>query len=488
MAGGNESNSYRNIFKGISTFGGVQVFQILINLIRGKFVALFLGPEGMGISALFTSTTNTVAQISTMGLNFAVVKEVAEVRDNPTKLALTIRITEKLISLTALAGALFTALFAPWLSQLAFGSGDYAWQFVALSVMIYFSVAGSGRLAILQGLHHVKILSKASLVGAITGLVVGVPLYYFFGNLGIVPGMIAISLAFYIFYSIGLRQVRPKEEEPKVRASLRENKPLIRRLFSLGIILLASMAINTSCTYIINLVIRMAGDVEEVGLYNAAISLTTQYSSLVFTAMSMDYFPRLTAAIHNDPEMYRIVNRQSEIVALIATPLLIALIPGAPLVIRLLLTAKFEPILNLMQILAFASLIKALASPMGYIAFAKGNKRLFFGLEAITCNALYLGCSCLGYYLYGLPGIGYGVLIQNVLELIIYYFVNLRVYGVRMSRRAFSFYGISTLLGTASLTTALLSAGIVSYILMSVLFLLALTFSLTRLRSLLRQS
>ena len=47
-------NSYSTIMKRLSAFGGVQLFNILVTLVRGKFVAMFLGPEGMGISSLFT--------------------------------------------------------------------------------------------------------------------------------------------------------------------------------------------------------------------------------------------------------------------------------------------------------------------------------------------------------------------------------------------------------------------------------------------------
>ena len=37
------SNSYKSIMKGTAIFGGTQFFAILVNLIRGKLVALFLG-------------------------------------------------------------------------------------------------------------------------------------------------------------------------------------------------------------------------------------------------------------------------------------------------------------------------------------------------------------------------------------------------------------------------------------------------------------
>ena len=71
-------NSYKSILKGASMFGGVQIFQILINWIRGKFVAILLGADGMGVSALFTSSSNTIQKFASLGLNLAIVREMAD--------------------------------------------------------------------------------------------------------------------------------------------------------------------------------------------------------------------------------------------------------------------------------------------------------------------------------------------------------------------------------------------------------------------------
>ena len=52
-----QQSSYRQIMKATSLFGGVQIFQIIISVIRSKFVAILLGPSGMGIVGLLASTT-----------------------------------------------------------------------------------------------------------------------------------------------------------------------------------------------------------------------------------------------------------------------------------------------------------------------------------------------------------------------------------------------------------------------------------------------
>ena len=59
-------SSYRSIFKATSLFGGVQVYQILIQIIKSKFVAVLLGPAGVGIMGLYQSGLQLIQQISSM--------------------------------------------------------------------------------------------------------------------------------------------------------------------------------------------------------------------------------------------------------------------------------------------------------------------------------------------------------------------------------------------------------------------------------------
>ena len=65
----NNNGSYSHILKYTSLFGGVQMLNILIGLIRNKLVAVLLGPLGMGIVALYTSTINFIVNTSNLGIH-----------------------------------------------------------------------------------------------------------------------------------------------------------------------------------------------------------------------------------------------------------------------------------------------------------------------------------------------------------------------------------------------------------------------------------
>lgn len=472
-------NSYKSILKGTSLFGGVQVFQILINWARGKCVAMLLGPEGMGISALFTSSSNTLQKFCSLGLNLAIVKEMAEASDDQTAVSRLIGVALRIITATSLFGALVCILFAVPLSRLTFGDGHMSWQFMLLGIAVAFGIAGTGMLSMLQGLHQVKRLSKASIVGGLTGLVVGVPLYYLFGTKGIVPAMIALALAMAIFYYSSLRKWvvgRP------FSFSFAEHCPVIRRVISMGMILMASDIIGTLITYGINLIIRTVGSIDDVGLYQAANSATAQYSGMVFAAMAMDYFPRLSKAASDDELMHSLVNRQTEIVSLIICPAACLLILTSPLIIKVLFTQQFNPILPLMRWMGLGIMFRALLMPMAYITFAKDNKKVFFYLEGLLGNILTFSLSCVFFCLFGLIGLGYALVADNAICIIIYYIVNRRLYGYRFSRASMSGMGAAILVTSLCFAFSLVDNEAVAYTLMTLTTLAATVWGLFQLR------
>lgn len=432
MADKKKDNSYKNILKGTSFMGGVQIFQIIINAIRGKFVAIFLGTSGMGISTLFATPAATIQKFASLGLNLAIVKEVAGAEEDNEKLKVLLATVRKLLYSTAIFGAVITILLSGWLSEASFSDRSHTIEFMALGIMIFFTIAANGEMSVLQGLHQVKTLSKAAIVGSLTGLIVGVPLYYFFRDKGIVPAMIVLALSTYLFYLYSVRKIVSTKG---ILFSWKEHKPIMRQLLSIGFVLMASDIIGSGCTYILNVFVRMEGGLSSVGLFQAANSLTNQYSSLVFATMAMDYLPRLTAAAGDNKGMAEIVNRQSEIVAFIITPVVTLLIIFAPLVIHIFYTEEFITATGLLQWMGIAVLIKALSYPMGYITFAKDNKRLFFWLEGVWCNLQTLIFCAAGFYFFNLEGLAYGLLLDSLSCMIIYAVINKRLYSYFMSNK-----------------------------------------------------
>lgn len=468
-----KENNYSTILKRISSFGGVQVFNILINLIRGKFVALILGPEGMGISSLFTTSTATLQQLSGLGLNLAIVKEVAANKDDEERMPHIMALALRLIIFTAVLGCVACVFLSPLLSKWSFGNYDYTLAFIFLSAGVGLSVAGAGYLSLLQGLGEVKRLSKASIVGGLTGLVGGVPMYYFWGDKGIVPAMVLLALIIFLFYFFSLkRSVR----YDNVSFVFDEHKPLIKKMISLGLILMTGSLVGSFTNYIINIFIRSFGSLDNVGLFQAANSITNQYIGFVFSAMALDYFPRLSAATKDLKQMNMVVNRQAEIVILIMTPLILMVFLTAPWIIRILLSETFLSVTVLVKWLALGVLLQGITFPLNYLFIANENRKLYFWMEVVWSNVLWLGCSFLFYYIFGLDGLGISLVVRTGIDIIISYIVCRKFYGFRYISKTLAITGICLVFGILGFLISVIPA-LETMIWLPVLVLLSVIYS-----------
>ena len=443
-----EENSFRNILKGTSIFGGVQVFNIPIAAIRLKFVAVILGPAGMGVAGLFNTAALTIQQFASLGLSLSMVREVGSAREDSGRLSNVLAAITPLAILTALAGAVFCLFFPASLSSLTFGSEEYTSGFMLMSASVFFSIIGATLMSVLQGLHAVKPLSKASLVGSLTGLAIGVPLYWLMGTAGIVPAMTALAFTTCLWYFLSLRKIIDKPSSGWRRDI---HLPILKRILLMGIVLMSNDLFRSVSTYLINVYVRIHGGETEVGFYQSCNTMTAQYSAIVFTAMAMDYLPRLAAVAGDNRKMCEVVNRQMEVVALLIAPVACAVIFLAPWVIRLLQTEAFIVAVPLLRWMALGVVVRALMYPLGYIVFAKDNKTLFFWMESVGANILTCVLTCGGYALFGLSGLGYAAIADCMICLTVYVMVNRRLYGYRLNSAA-----------TMTSMTALLSASLMA--------------------------
>ena len=134
--------------KATSIFGGVQVFQIIIQVIRSKFIAVLLGPTGMGIAGLLTSSTSFIAVLTEFGLGTSAVKVIANAygAGNEKRVATIIVVLRRLVWITGLMGTLITLMCSSWLSQLTFGNTNYTSAFMWISFTLLFTQLTSGQL------------------------------------------------------------------------------------------------------------------------------------------------------------------------------------------------------------------------------------------------------------------------------------------------------------------------------------------------------
>ena len=181
--------------------------------------------------------------------------------------------------------------------------------------------------------------------------------------------------------------------------------------------------------FITKIVITNWGDIADVGLYQAGWALNGHYLGMVFTAMSKDYFPRISQVASDDHALKSMLNEQAEIAVLILAPLISGMILLMPWCIKLLYSSEFLTIVNMASLLMIGSLIKAGSWAISYIFLAKGDGKTFM-INEILSAVLGLPLYLLGYHMFGLTGIGYAFIAHYFLYFIIVCVVSQRKYNI----------------------------------------------------------
>ena len=444
-----QQSSYRQIMKATSIFGGVQIFTIIISIVRSKIIAVLLGPVGIGINSLLMSTTNLIAGLSNFGLGTSAVKYVAAEygTGNSNRIATVVTVTRRLVWATGLLGTILIIILSPWLSQLTFGNKDYTLAFIWISITLLLNQISTGQGVILRGMRKINYLARASLSGAVLGLLVSAPIYYQWGIDGIVPAIIISSIVNLINTWYFASKVKTEKVSVSRETTLVEGKKILVMGFMLSLSGLYVLAKN----YGIRAYIANAGGMDEVGLYSAGITIVNTYVGMVFTSMSTDYFPRLSALANDNAKARDLINQQAEIAILILAPLITVFIVFIGWVVLILYSNKFLPITQMIQWAALGIFFKALSWSMAFMQLAKGKSKMFLANELFG-GTITLICQLGGYILGGLTGMGVGFMVG-------YFYYMFQVYFV--SRKYFDFSFDPNLLKVLIL---LLSLAILSFV------------------------
>ena len=392
MKKASNTDSYLHILKYISLFGGVQVLNVLIGIVRNKCVAMLLGPQGVGLISLFNSSTRLIGDATNFGIPMSAVRNLAEDYDkgDEEKLTADIAVVRSWSLLTALLGLFICIALSPLLSRYTFSWDGHTLHFVLLSPCVALTALAGGELAILKGVRKLGALAAISVYNVLAALVLTVPLYYLFGDTAIVPSLVLMALVQLLLTIVVSYRLYP----PHV--SLR--KSLLDKGW--GMIRLGTAFV-------------LAGI---LGSGAELIMMTMVYAGMVFSAMETDYFPRLSGVNSLRFTFNQIVNRQIEVTLLLISPLLSFFLLFLPQLILFLYSDKFLPALGMAQVLVLAMYVRAIRLPVEYIPLAKGDSRSYLILEGLY-DLLLVSLVLLGFWKGQLFGAGLGVAAAGVLNL-----------------------------------------------------------------------
>lgn len=467
-------SSYKQIFKATSIFGGVQFFNIFISIIRSKLVAILLGPAGMGVSGLLTTTLGLVSSLTNLGLARSAVRDISASNssNNEEKISETVSVFQKLVWITGIFGMLLTIIFSPLLSKMTFGNYDYSITFILLSSTLLIGQLTIGQSVIMQGLRKISWMAQAGIYSSVVGLITTIPLYYLYGVDGIAPAIIITSISIYIIQHYFAKRIDVKKTAVSFKEAFQKGNGMIK----LGLILSVNGLITTGASYLIRIFISHSGSLADVGFYTAGFSIINTYVGMVFSAMITDYYPRLAAVNQHKSKYNELINQQIEVAIYIVSPLICGFIVFVNWIIILIYSSKFLPIIDMIQWGILAIFFKTMGWAIGVLLAAKGNSKHLFWNELIA-NAYLLLFNIGGYYFFGLKGLGISFLVGYFFHFLQIYFFTKIKYGFVLESKVFTKFLTLLILGVLCFIVVVNFQQVPAYIIGGVLVIIVSGFS-----------
>ena len=472
------NGSYRHILKYTGIFGGVQGLNVLIGLVRTKLVAILLGPSGMGLASLFNTTVGFVSQATNLGLPISAVRQMSELYDQGDQEAINhfVKVIRGWSLLTALVGMLVCVAIGPFLSQTTFAWGDHSLHFMLLSPAVGMMAITGGETAILKGMRKLGSIAIIQVLAVVAALAISVPVYYVFGESGIVPVIVMMAFATMVLtlkQSLKLIPLRLRG----AKGMLGEGMEMVR----LGVAFTLAAVIGTASEMLIRSYLNVTGDLDILGLYNAGYMLTITYAGMVFSAMEADYYPRLSAVQHDIEATNETVNRQMKVSLLLISPMLAALIIALPLLVPMLFSGKFLPVVGMAQVAALAMYMKVLTLPVAYITLARGYSLSYLFLESCYF-VVFVVLIIVGYQYWGLFGTGLAITLAHVFEYVLVNGYAYKKYGYRSSATVYGCAIVQVALGLLAYILTLVADGYLYWSIGALIVILSGLLSLKALR------
>lgn len=439
-----KSSITNKIVKSIGVFGGVQVISIICAIVRTKIISVVIGPVGIGLMGLFLSATEMIGSLTTLGFRNSSVRDVAS-ESNPLRRRTLITVVRRWAWILGVFGAAVIAALSPIISLYTFGNYSHWWCYAILSAVVLISSLMKGEEVVLQGTARLGNLASGTVIGSVVGVALCIPLYFLYGEASIAPSLIVYwAVAGSFMWHFGRKATAASPKQP---VSASDTYRLGKSFIKLGVFLTLSDSVAQLASYLFITYLNASAGTEQVGLYQAGFNIINKYAGLLFTAMSMEYFPRLASVSQSRIRTQLFLTKQINITLAVIFPFVTLIIILCPLIVRILYSSEFIDIVPYVTIGVLGTSLRAISWCMAFVIIAKGRGSIYLVTESISAVSGLL-LNIVFYQTMGITGLGVAYILWYLLYWFIMIVVGRRYYGINNHRSSLAILAVVILMPT----------------------------------------
>lgn len=388
-------------FRGALYLGGTTLAARVLSVVSGIVLARLLDPVQFGLISLCFIVLSIVSLLAPLGLSSALIRYRGEA---PHKAAFQVFVW---VMITGTISFLIVVFTREPLARLL-GNPEVSTILPWMATLILIDMLGRVPEALLERDLAFKQMSKIGLAGEV--LYVGVAISLAASGSGVWSLVIAhlaraaSGTILCILWYKSREWIRPQTWDWRV----------MKDLLGFGLKLVGSAAINRFYLNVDNFVVGRELGATALGFYTKAFSFTTANVDNVTITISRVLFPTYAKIQHDPGRLTQAYLKSLRMIASTTIPLAFGIAVTAPVLIPILLGAKWVPMVPILQVLALMSVVKPVSATAGSVFNALGLPGRNMTAGIVVSVVMLTGMFAFLSYGYGTVGVAWAVVTAHV--------------------------------------------------------------------------
>lgn len=377
---------------GLARAFGLGGSQALVRLVCGfvsiKVSAVYLGPSGLALVAQLNTFVTLCQGLLGSGLNTAVVRLGAEVRDDGARLTRLLGTAARLTLVLAAGLALLLAVSAPWAADWLLHDGSLAWVMVLAGAAVAAVMVNGLLVSALNGVGDMGRVVGSNVIVTVLSLAIFAAACWLWGLRGGLVGSIVtylVALPVTAWCLAGSTRL----SWPQFKGAFDASEA--RRIAGFYPMLLAHAVLTPLATLLVRDAAATGLTLDAAGHWQAAWRLSEVYTQIITTSVSLYFMPRLGQLAGDAPRLRAEVLRT--LAAAMGVTALLALVIGLlrVTVVRWVFAPSFAPVADIMPWQLAGDVLKMGAWTLGFVLVSQLRTGWYVLLEVLVPALFYGG-------------------------------------------------------------------------------------------------
>lgn len=379
---------HSNLLLKIASFNSVAVLlRVLAGFVTSKAIAVFIGAEGLALIGNLRNFLTTIESFSTLGFSNGIVKYVAELKEDHSKLTETVITILIAVLIATLILSTLLYVYADGLSLFIFGASQpFGFIIELLAFALPFSSLNIVLVAIINGLSKYKTVVKINILSQVIG--VSTTLFLIWTSQLEGALMAAVLLPGFLFFVTLFSFFQIKELLKGLTLS-HLNIRFLKNLSAYSLMALFSAAVMPLVVVCVRNYLIDQVSLQDAGYWEAIRRISNYYVMFVSSLLALYILPRF-AEITNAFEFRKEILHFYKTVLPVFALALIGIYIFRSLLVQLIFTEDFLPVTQLFKWQLLGDFLKVISSVIAYQLIAKKMVYQYIGIELFSMLSLYV--------------------------------------------------------------------------------------------------